>query len=314
VGGGEDAEAAGRLPTQGDMVVRGPGDEPGVQVQERPAPPGDVDYLAVRPAPGRRAPRPLQARAGQCRRRRRRGLTAARRRAGADSDAAERAEGPGLLRHAEHGLPAPEPDRDPELRDGPDGAPRPPGPGARAPAAAAEACRAGTQDNHIYTSGATGTNAAVIRGALRAEKPHLLTVVLPQSRRRQPPESRELLEQARPARRGRSGRRAGRRGRLKRRPGCAGRWRRSSRCPRTTTCRCWRPAGARPWGLRGAAPASTPARSRHARAARGRMCNQDIVGRVQQVICFAFHDSRLLLETCADAQAQRKIVTLFYLD
>lgn len=53
------------------------------------------------------------------------------------------------------------------------------------------------QDNHIYTSGATGTNAAVIRGALRAEKPHLLTVVLPQSRRRQPPESRELLEQAR---------------------------------------------------------------------------------------------------------------------
>jgi hypothetical protein len=51
------------------------------------------------------------------------------------------------------------------------------------------------QDNHIYTSGATGTNAAVIRGALRAEKPHLLTVVLPQSRHRQPPESQELLEQ-----------------------------------------------------------------------------------------------------------------------
>ena len=52
------------------------------------------------------------------------------------------------------------------------------------------------QDNHIYTSGATGTNAAVIRGALRAEKPDLLTVVLPQSRSRQPPESQELLEQA----------------------------------------------------------------------------------------------------------------------
>ena len=47
---------------------------------------------------------------------------------------------------------------------------------------------------------------------------------------------------------------------------------------------------------------------------RGRLCNQDIVGRVQQVICFAFHDSNLLLETCADAKAQRKIVTLFYLD
>lgn len=54
-----------------------------------------------------------------------------------------------------------------------------------------------SKDNHIYTSGATGTNAAVIRGALRAEKPDLLTVVLPQSRRMQPPESQELLEQAR---------------------------------------------------------------------------------------------------------------------
>ena len=35
--------------------------------------------------------------------------------------------------------------------------------------------------NHIFTSGATGTNAAVIRGSLRAERPELLTVVLPQS-------------------------------------------------------------------------------------------------------------------------------------
>ena len=30
--------------------------------------------------------------------------------------------------------------------------------------------------NHIFTSGATGTNAAVIRGSLRAERPELLTV------------------------------------------------------------------------------------------------------------------------------------------
>ena len=41
----------------------------------------------------------------------------------------------------------------------------------------------------------TGTNAAVIRGALRAEMPDLLTVVLPQSRSKQPEESQELLEQ-----------------------------------------------------------------------------------------------------------------------
>lgn len=51
------------------------------------------------------------------------------------------------------------------------------------------------QGNHIFTSGATGTNAAVIRGALRAEKPDLLTVVLPQSLQKQPPESQELLSQ-----------------------------------------------------------------------------------------------------------------------
>uniref|UniRef100_A0A2N9IIU8 Uncharacterized protein n=1 Tax=Fagus sylvatica TaxID=28930 RepID=A0A2N9IIU8_FAGSY len=47
--------------------------------------------------------------------------------------------------------------------------------------------------NHIYTSGAAGTNAAVIRGALRAERPELLTVILPQSLKKQPPESQELL-------------------------------------------------------------------------------------------------------------------------
>eukprot|EP00636_Phaeomonas_parva_P003802 CAMPEP_0118859528 /NCGR_PEP_ID=MMETSP1163-20130328/5740_1 /TAXON_ID=124430 /ORGANISM="Phaeomonas parva, Strain CCMP2877" /LENGTH=282 /DNA_ID=CAMNT_0006793135 /DNA_START=138 /DNA_END=986 /DNA_ORIENTATION=+ len=47
--------------------------------------------------------------------------------------------------------------------------------------------------NHVFTSGAGGTNAAVIRGALRAEAPDLLTVVLPQTIDRQPAESQELL-------------------------------------------------------------------------------------------------------------------------
>ena len=45
-----------------------------------------------------------------------------------------------------------------------------------------------------------------------------------------------------------------------------------------------------------------------------RICNQDIISRIQQVICFAFHDSNLLLETCRDAKEMRRIVTLFYLD
>ena len=43
-----------------------------------------------------------------------------------------------------------------------------------------------------------------------------------------------------------------------------------------------------------------------------RLCNMDIISHVQQVICFAFHDSRLLMETCQEAKNLRKIVTLFY--
>mmetsp|Transcript_33171 Transcript_33171/g.80175 ORF Transcript_33171/g.80175 Transcript_33171/m.80175 type:complete len:246 (+) Transcript_33171:117-854(+) len=48
--------------------------------------------------------------------------------------------------------------------------------------------------NHVYTSGAGGTNAATIRGALRAEREDLLTVVLPQSMDRQTKESQELVK------------------------------------------------------------------------------------------------------------------------
>ncbi|KAF6003250.1 hypothetical protein F1559_001970 [Cyanidiococcus yangmingshanensis] len=48
--------------------------------------------------------------------------------------------------------------------------------------------------NHVITSGGIGSNMAVIRGALRADKPELLTVVLPQSIEKQPGEVRELLE------------------------------------------------------------------------------------------------------------------------
>lgn len=48
--------------------------------------------------------------------------------------------------------------------------------------------------NHVYTSGAGGTHAATVRGALRAEREDLLTVVLPQSLTKQTKESQELLE------------------------------------------------------------------------------------------------------------------------
>lgn len=47
--------------------------------------------------------------------------------------------------------------------------------------------------NRLMTSGATGTNFAAIRGAMRAD-PNLLTVILPQSLSRQTRESREQLE------------------------------------------------------------------------------------------------------------------------
>ena len=44
--------------------------------------------------------------------------------------------------------------------------------------------------NRLVTSGSSGTNAAAIKGAMRAD-PNLLTVILPQSLDRQPRESQE---------------------------------------------------------------------------------------------------------------------------
>lgn len=113
--------------------------------------------------------------------------------------------------------------------------------------------------NHIFTSGASGTNAAVIRGALRAEKPELLTVILPQSLKKQPPESQELLSKVKNV-------------------------------------------------------IEMPHNDHLPLIEASRLCNMDILSHVQQVICFAFHDSRLLMETCQEAKNLRKIVTLFYLD
>ncbi|XP_010512275.1 PREDICTED: uncharacterized protein LOC104788243 isoform X3 [Camelina sativa] len=113
--------------------------------------------------------------------------------------------------------------------------------------------------NHIYTSGASGTNAAVIRGALRAERPELLTVILPQSLKKQPPESQELLSKVQNV-------------------------------------------------------IEKPHNDHLPLLEASRLCNMDIISQVQQIICFAFHDSKLLMETCQEAKNLRKIVTLFYLD
>lgn len=112
--------------------------------------------------------------------------------------------------------------------------------------------------NKLLTSGATGTNAAAIRGAMRAD-PKLLTVILPQSLDRQPRESRELLEQVMHL-------------------------------------------------------VEKPENDHLSLGEASALCNQEIVSRCQQLICFAFHDSRTLLKTCEDAEEQRKLVTLFYFD
>ncbi|MBF2001178.1 MAG: DNA recombination-mediator protein A [Synechococcales cyanobacterium C42_A2020_086] len=112
--------------------------------------------------------------------------------------------------------------------------------------------------NHLLTSGATGTNSAAIRGAMKAD-PNLLTVILPQSLDRQPRESREQLEQV-------------------------------------------------------IHLVENPENDQLSLAEASAICNQEIISRCQQLICFAFHDSQTLLKTCSDAEEQRKVVTLFYFD
>ncbi|MBK4732173.1 DNA recombination-mediator protein A [Oxynema sp. CENA135] len=112
--------------------------------------------------------------------------------------------------------------------------------------------------NRLITSGATGTNSAAIRGAMRAD-PNMLTVILPQSLDRQPRESREQLSNVMHL-------------------------------------------------------VENHNNNHLSLAEASAICNREIVSRCQQLICFAFHDSHTLLETCRDAEEQRRVVTLFYFD
>jgi hypothetical protein len=112
--------------------------------------------------------------------------------------------------------------------------------------------------NRIMTSGATGTNAAAIKGAMRAD-PNLLTVILPQSMDRQPRESQEQLRQV-------------------------------------------------------VHLVENPENDNLSLGEASTLCNREIVSRCQQLICFAIHDSNTLLQTCQEAEDQRKLVTLFYFD
>jgi predicted Rossmann fold nucleotide-binding protein DprA/Smf involved in DNA uptake len=114
------------------------------------------------------------------------------------------------------------------------------------------------EGNRLITSGATGTNAAAIKGAMRAD-PNLLTVILPQSLNSQPRESQDQLRQVMHL-------------------------------------------------------VENPENDRLSLGEASALCNREIISRCQQLICFAFHDSHTLLQTCEEADEQRKLVTLFYFD
>ena len=44
------------------------------------------------------------------------------------------------------------------------------------------------------------------------------------------------------------------------------------------------------------------------------LCNQEIINRCDQLICFAFHDSETLLSSCHAAEEMGKIVSLLFFD
>ncbi|MEC9451918.1 MULTISPECIES: DNA recombination-mediator protein A [Prochlorococcus] len=44
------------------------------------------------------------------------------------------------------------------------------------------------------------------------------------------------------------------------------------------------------------------------------LCNQEIISRCDQLICFAFHDSETLLTSCRTAEDMGKVVSLLFFD
>ena len=44
------------------------------------------------------------------------------------------------------------------------------------------------------------------------------------------------------------------------------------------------------------------------------LCNQEIINRCDQLICFAFHDSETLLNSCRFAEDMGKVVSLLFFD
>jgi hypothetical protein len=44
------------------------------------------------------------------------------------------------------------------------------------------------------------------------------------------------------------------------------------------------------------------------------LCNQEIISRCDQLICYAFHDSETLLSSCRSAEDMGKVVSLLFFD
>ncbi len=44
------------------------------------------------------------------------------------------------------------------------------------------------------------------------------------------------------------------------------------------------------------------------------LCNQEIISRCDQLICFAFHDSETLLASCRSAEEMGKVVSILFFD
>lgn len=114
-------------------------------------------------------------------------------------------------------------------------------------------------ENHVYTSGAGGTNAAAIRGALRAERPDLLTVILPQSMNKQPNESQELLRDVTDL-------------------------------------------------------ISMPQNDEMSLNVASRLCNSKLLSETDQLIAFAFHESKTVIEATKEAKKLEMLVTMLFLD
>lgn len=113
--------------------------------------------------------------------------------------------------------------------------------------------------NHVYTSGAGGTHAATIRGALRAERPDLLTVVIPQSLHKQAKESQELLRDVTDL-------------------------------------------------------VTMPQNDNLTLDVASRICNSYLISQSDQLISFAFHESRTVIEATKEARELDKLVTVLFLD